>query len=105
MEMLLSGSPITADRALSAGLVNRVVPADQLDIAIRELSDAICSSSADVVCQGKRAFYDQLALDEPAAYKKAMCLMTDAACQHDAQEGIAAFLEKRPPKWKPAPTA
>jgi len=100
MEMLLTGVPITAERAQAAGLVNRVVPADQLDAAVRELTDALLSSSAAVVSQGKWAFYDQLALDEPAAYAKAMCLMTDAAGQYDAQEGIAAFLEKRPPRWE-----
>jgi enoyl-CoA hydratase/carnithine racemase len=100
MEMLLTGIPITAERALATGLVNRVVAADQLDAAIAELTDAVLASSAAVVSQGKRAFYDQLALDETAAYAKAMCLMTDAAMQYDAQEGIAAFLEKRPPMWK-----
>jgi enoyl-CoA hydratase/carnithine racemase len=101
MEMLLTGIPITAERALSAGLVNRVVPADQLDAAIRELTDAILASSPAVVAKGKRAFYDQLALDENAAYAKAMCLMTEAAGQYEAQEGIAAFLEKRAANWKP----
>ncbi len=100
MEMLLAGVPITAERALATGLVNRVVPAEQLDTAVAELTDAILASSPAVISQGKRAFYDQLALDEPTAYAKAMCLMTDAAGQYDAQEGIAAFLQKRPPKWK-----
>ena len=102
MEMLLTGIPITAERALAAGLVNRVVPADQLDAAIRELTDAILASSPAVIAKGKQAFYDQLALDENAAYAKAMCLMTDAASQHEAQEGIAAFLGKRLPKWNPS---
>jgi enoyl-CoA hydratase/carnithine racemase len=100
MEMLLTGIPITAERALAVGLVNRVVPASELDAAIRELTDAILASSPAVMSQGKRAFYEQIALDEPSAYKKAMCLMTEAAGEHDAQEGISAFLEKRPPRWK-----
>ena len=95
MEMLLTGIPITAERALSAGLVNRVVPADQLDAAVRELTGAILASSPAVIAKGKQAFYDQLALDENAAYDKAMCLMTEAAAQYEAQEGISAFLEKR----------
>ncbi len=99
MEMLLTGVPVTADRALAAGLVNRVVPSDQLDAAIQELTDAILSSSPTVVGEGKRTFYDLLEVDESAAYAKATCLMTDAAGQFDAQEGIAAFLEKRPAKW------
>jgi enoyl-CoA hydratase/carnithine racemase len=100
LEMLLTGVPISAERALAAGLVNRVVPADQLNAAIRELTGAIAASSAEVVSRGKRAFYDLAALDETAAYEKATCLMTEAAGQYDAQEGIAAFLEKRPAKWK-----
>jgi enoyl-CoA hydratase/carnithine racemase len=100
MEMLLTGIPITAERALAVGLVNRVVPADQLDAAIGELTDAIVGSSASVLALGKRAFYDQLALDEPTAYARASCLMSENAVQHDAQEGISAFLQKRPPQWK-----
>lgn len=100
MEMLLTGLPITAERALAVGLVNRVVPADQLDATIRELTDAIVGSSAATLTLGKRAFYDQLALDEPTAYERATCLMTENAIQHDAQEGISAFLQKRPPQWK-----
>ena len=100
MEMLLTGIPIDAQRALAVGLVNRVVPAEQLDAAIRVLTDAIVGSSAAILSLGKRAFYDQLALDEPAAYERATCLMVGNALQDDAQEGISAFLEKRPPRWK-----
>jgi len=100
MEMLLTGIPITAERALAVGLVNRVVPHDQLDASIRELTEAIVASSAATLALGKRAFYDQIALDEPAAYERATKVMTENALQHDAQEGIAAFLEKRPPQWK-----
>jgi len=100
LEMLLTGNPITAQRALAVGLVNRVVGADQLDAAIGELTDAILASSAAILTLGKRAFYDQLALDEPAAYQQVTRLMTENALQADAQEGISAFLEKRPPRWK-----
>jgi enoyl-CoA hydratase/carnithine racemase len=100
LEMLLTGLPITAQRALAVGLVNRVVPADQLDAAIRELTDAIVASSPAIINLGKRAFYDQLALDEPLAYERATCLIAENASHDDAQEGISAFLEKRPPRWK-----
>ena len=99
MEMLLTGIPISAERALAVGLVNRVVAADQLDASIRELTDAIVSSSPLTLSLGKRAFYDQLALDEPTAYSRATWVMTDNAMKHDAQEGITAFLQKRPPQW------
>lgn len=100
MEMLLTGRPVSAERALALGLVNQVVPADQLDTAIAELTSAIVGSSAETLALGKRAFYDQLSLDEPAAYERATCLMSENALLHDAQEGISAFLEKRPPQWK-----
>jgi len=100
MEMLLTGMPITAQRALAVGLVNRVVPVEQLDASIRELTDAIVASSPATLGLGKRAFYDQLALDEPAAYERATRFMTANAVQNDAQEGISAFLQKRPPHWK-----
>lgn len=100
MEMLLTGTPLTADRAVAVGLINRAVPADQLDTAIKELTDAIVVSSPLTIRLGKRAFYDQLNLDEPAAYVRATAVMTDNAVKHDAQEGISAFLQKRPAQWK-----
>ena len=94
-------SPISADRhGDGCGLVNRVVPADQLDGAIQELTDAIVASSPSTIRIGKRAFYDQLNLDESTAYDRATSVMTDNAVQHDAQEGISAFLQKRPAQWK-----
>lgn len=100
MEMLLTGIPITAERALAVGLINRIASVDQLDASICELTDAIVGSSPATMALGKRAFYDQLALDEPTAYEQATCLMTANAVQPDAQEGISAFLQKRPPQWK-----
>src|SRR5215831_1059662 len=71
LEMLLTGQPITARRALELGLVNRVVPAAQLDDAVQELVDALLASSPLTLRLGKRAFYDQLALDEATAYERA----------------------------------
>jgi len=100
MEMLLTGQPLSADRALQLGLVNRVVPTEQLDEVIKQFTDAICASSPLTVQIGKRAFYDQAHLDEAEAYRRATDVMTDNACRHDAQEGIAAFLQKRPANWK-----
>lgn len=99
MEMLLTGNAISAERAREIGLVNRVVAANELDAAIQELTDAIVASSPLTIQIGKRAFYDQLNLDEPTAYDCATNVMTDNAVKHDAQEGIAAFLQKRPANW------
>jgi enoyl-CoA hydratase/carnithine racemase len=99
-EMLLTGQPISATRAYELGLINRVVPADRLDAAVDELIEAIAGSSSLVVRLGKAAFYDQLPLDEWVAYERATDVMADNAIRDDAQEGITAFLEKRPPKWQ-----
>jgi len=99
MEMLLTGAPISAERALAIGLVNRVVPPDGLDNAIVELTDAILASSSLTLRIGKAAFYDQLGLPEAEAYERAIGVMTDNALRRDAQEGMSAFLQKRRPGW------
>src|SRR5262245_17556557 len=100
MEMLLTGKPVSARQALAWGLVNRVVPADQLDAAVREFTDAILASSPAIVRLGKEAFYRQLHLGEPAAYEMATDVMTANAAMADAQEGMAAFLQKRAAVWR-----
>jgi enoyl-CoA hydratase/carnithine racemase len=99
LEMLLTGAPMTAQRAHELGLVNRVVPLAQLDAAVRDLADQITVRSPHVIALGKRAFYEMQGLDEPAAYERAVEIMTDNALHGDAQEGMRAFLEKRPPQW------
>jgi enoyl-CoA hydratase/carnithine racemase len=100
MEMLLTGEPISAERARELGLVNRVVPVGELDAAVDALIEAVLASSPLVVRLGKRAFYDLHDLPEEEAYRRAAGVMTDNALRHDAQEGIAAFLEKRRPEWR-----
>jgi enoyl-CoA hydratase/carnithine racemase len=100
LEMLVTGKPITAQRAFDLGLVNRVVSLDKLDDAVQEYVDAILASSPLTVRLGKAAFYNQLTLDEATAYEHATCVMTDNALRADAQEGMQAFLQKRRPVWK-----
>jgi enoyl-CoA hydratase/carnithine racemase len=99
MEMLLTGDPITAQEALAAGLASRVVPAAELDETVRGLAAKITSSSPFVVALGKRAFYRQLAMPQPLAYDYMQDVMSVNAAARDAQEGMAAFLGKRAPKW------
>ena len=99
LEMLLTGAPITAQRAYELGLVNRVVAARDLDATIKTFTDTITAMSPLVIRTGKKAFYAIEGLDEPAAYEKAVPIMTENALFHDAQEGIDAFLRKRPPRW------
>jgi enoyl-CoA hydratase/carnithine racemase len=99
MEMLLTGDPIDAKTALDWGLVNRVVPPEQLHSAALELAGKIASASRTVVGIGKAAFYAQIDLDQASAYHYTKDVMTRNALEADAREGIAAFLEKRTPKW------
>jgi enoyl-CoA hydratase/carnithine racemase len=99
LEMLLTGAPISAQRARELGLINRAVPLPELDGAVQELLNAILASSPLTIRLGKAAFYAQSALDEPAAYDLATRVMIDNAERADAQEGIQAFLQKRRPVW------
>lgn len=99
LEMLMTGKPISAQEAERFGLVNRVVPADQLDSATMELAQSISEASPLVLKLGKRAFYSQIELDEQKAYEYATEVMTLNLMAEDAQEGIRAFLEKRKPLW------
>jgi enoyl-CoA hydratase/carnithine racemase len=100
MEMLLTGDALSAEEAQAAGLVNRVVPPEQLHQESMALAKKIIAASRDTLARGKRAFYAQLPLDRPAAYVVAQKEMVDNAQTADAQEGMKAFLEKRPPNWK-----
>jgi enoyl-CoA hydratase/carnithine racemase len=99
MQMLLTGEPIDAATALDWGLVNQVVPADQLDEAVDHLVEAIARSSSYTVALGKQAFYDQIDRPESDAYDHTKVVMTENALAADAQEGMTAFLQKRAPNW------
>jgi enoyl-CoA hydratase/carnithine racemase len=99
MQMLLTGEPIDAATALDWGLVNQVVPAEQLDAAVDHLTEAIARSSSYTVALGKHAFYDQVDRAESDAYAHTKVVMTENAMAADAQEGMSAFLEKRAPRW------
>jgi enoyl-CoA hydratase/carnithine racemase len=100
MQMLLTGEPIDAAAALDWGLINRVVAAEELEAAVAELIAAIARSSSHTVATGKRAFYDQVDWPEHDAYQHCQSVMTGNALDHDAQEGMTAFLEKRAPVWR-----
>ncbi len=100
MEMLLTGEFISAEEALAAGLVNKVVPAEELESATRALADKIAEASPLVVGVGKGAFYRQLEMPTEQAYAYTKEVMSFNATFADAQEGMCAFLEKRPPEWR-----
>jgi enoyl-CoA hydratase/carnithine racemase len=100
MQMLLTGEPIDAATALDWGLINRVVPGDELEAAVMELVHAIARSSSYTVATGKHAFYSQVDRPEREAYEQCQVVMTENALAHDAQEGMTAFLQKREPVWR-----
>lgn len=99
MEMLLTGKRVDAATAAGWGLVNRVVPAELLESETRRLACQIAEASNFTVALGKQAYYAQIDLDQAKAYAYAKEVMTMNALAHDAQEGISAFLEKRPACW------
>jgi enoyl-CoA hydratase/carnithine racemase len=100
LQMLLTGDPIDARTAAEWGLVNVVVPADELDAAVGALVEKIARSSPLTVGIGKEAFYRQVDVDEHGAYDLMRAVMSTNAQAGDAQEGMSAFLAKRPPEWR-----
>ena len=100
MEMLLTGDLIGAEEAQRIGLVNRVVaPGTERDEAIK-LARQIASKSALTVKIGKEAFYCQLEMNLADAYRYTSDVMVENMLARDAEEGIGAFIEKRPPSWE-----
>jgi len=100
MEMLMTGEFIDAPTALRWGLVNRVVPPEQLDSAVRELAELLLSKPQAVLAAGKKFFYQQIEMDIEPAYRLASAVITSNMLGPDALEGVGAFAEKRKPQWK-----
>lgn len=100
MEMLLTGEPISAEHALSVGLLNAVVP-DEAALAekVQAVARRIASKSAVPLEMGKEAFYQQIDLPLADAYRLASAVMTRNMAAEDAREGIDAFLQKRSACW------
>jgi enoyl-CoA hydratase len=97
MEILLTGQPISAARAYDVGLVNRVVPADELITEARKLADVLCRNGPVAVRTAKEIAVRSLSLETPFAlesYLSARVFATD-----DAKEGPKAFMEKRRPRF------
>lgn len=100
LEMLLTGEFIDAETARQRGLVNRVVPAEQLDAEIGKLTASIFAKPAVAIAMGKQLFYKQLEMGIAAAYQLAGQTMACNMMDEAAQEGVQAFIEKRTPAWK-----
>ncbi len=99
LQMLLSGEMINASTAADWGLVNAVVPANALAQETAMLAQKVAAASPLTIGLGKQAFYAQIDLDQPKAYAYAKEVMSMNSLALDAQEGMTAFLEKRPACW------
>ncbi len=99
-ELALSGDVIDAQTALDWGLVNKVVPAVQLDSAVQDMLERVTRGSAESKGIGKQALYAQIDLDQPKAYAYAIEVMAATSQLPDAREGMRSFLEKRKPVWR-----
>ncbi len=97
MEMLLTGELVDAPTAREWGLVNRVVPAAQLDAEVEQLARQIAAKPRETIAAGKRAFYQQMDLGLERAYELASGVITQSFVGREGQEGMSAFIEKRPP--------
>jgi enoyl-CoA hydratase/carnithine racemase len=99
LEMLLTGTPISAEAAERAGLVNRVVAPEKLAEETFALAAHIVAYSGGTLALGKQAFYRQLPVDMARAYEIGQDAMLRNNQMADAQEGMTAFLQKRTPRW------
>ncbi len=100
LDMLLTGRFVSAKEAQEFGLVNRVVPRDQLQHEVSVIAKEIANYSGFTVSFGKKTFYDQIDLDVEDAYEHAVDAIVKNCLHPDAKEGIKARLEKRKPVWK-----
>ena len=98
-EMLVTGQFIDAHRAEALGLVNKVVPADDLAASTQDMAQLVASKLGAAVKIGKHAFYEQVQMGLDDAYAYTGQVMVENMLYRDTEEGIAAFLEKRPPDW------
>ena len=99
MEMLLTGEFIDAATAKAHGLINRVVPAAELDAEVERLATLVASKPREAVATGKRAFYRQIEMGFESAYALASEVISCNAASAEGREGLNAFLEKRKPQW------
>lgn len=100
MQMLLTGEVIDARTAADWGLINDAVEPDTLAESVRTMAATIARASTSTLTIGKRAFYEQVDMQQSEAYRHMAETMATNALTHDAQEGMQAFLEKREPRWQ-----
>jgi enoyl-CoA hydratase/carnithine racemase len=98
-ELAYTGDVISARQALDWGLVNDVVPDDELDTAVHDLLVRATRGSRAAKGLGKATLHQQITLPQDEAYRLATQVMADASQSQAAKEGIAAFVDKREPRW------
>lgn len=100
LELMLTGRRMTAEEAARWGFVNRVVQRDELDDAVREVTEVLASKSPLIAALGKRSFYraEDMGFDQSLEYLAGM--LTVCLESEDTVEGVTAFMEKRAPEWK-----
>lgn len=99
LEMLFTGEPISAQEAVQYGLINKAVPLDKLHQETMTLAEKIAQYPLSVMSLGKRNYYKQVALPIDQAYSSMEKVMAQNIQMSECREGIAAFVEKRHPKW------
>jgi len=99
LEMAMTGDVITAQTALEWGFINEVASGEELENVTQSLLERACRGSRESKAVGKKAYYQQVGMNEADAYAFASAVMANAVVSDVAQEGIAAFLEKRHPDF------
>jgi len=100
LQLMMTGKRVTAEEAEALGVVDRVVPKDELDAAVDELVTLLRAKSPAAMRMGRDAFYASMWLHDAAALELLQAELSVLVRSEDAREGIAAFLEKRQPRWK-----
>ena len=101
-ELLLTGELIEAPRALEIGLINRIVPADEIEAAVQQLASSILQNAPGALMHSKRLLEQLWATSVKEDIERALGHHMQARESAEAREGVAAFLEKRSPAWTPA---
>lgn len=100
LEMMYTGSKISATEALELGMINQVVEQDQLDHAVETLAAKLTSKSSMTLKLGREAFYTMADLPQSSAFAYLKQMLSQNLHTTDAREGLEAFLQKRSPQWK-----
>ena len=100
LELMLTGERVTASEAQELGLVNYVVPREQLDAKVDEITKKIVAKSPAILRLGRRAFYTMRDMEYDKALEYLASMLAVNTMAEDVTEGITAFLEKRQPVWK-----